>query len=51
MLGNARAAGARLGERLLAMAEAFDEVLEVRGAGLMWGVELSVPARPVERRA
>ena len=47
VLENARAAGARLGERLLAIAERFDEVLEVRGAGLMWGVELSVPARPV----
>lgn len=47
VLENARAAGARLGERLRALAEAFDEIIEVRGAGLMWGVELTVPARPI----
>ncbi len=47
VLQNARAAGARLEKRLLALAECFDEVLEVRGAGLMWGVELSTAARPI----
>ena len=47
VLENARAAGTRLGERLLKFAEEYDEILEVRGAGLMWGVEMSVQARPI----
>ena len=47
VLENARAAGAHLGDRLRELAEQYDEMLEVRGAGLMWGVEMSVPARPI----
>jgi acetylornithine/succinyldiaminopimelate/putrescine aminotransferase len=47
VLENTRRSGARLGERLHQLAAEFDEIVEIRGAGLMWGVELSVPARPV----
>ncbi len=47
VLANARKSGARLGERLERLANEYDEVLEVRGEGLMWGLELSVPARPI----
>jgi acetylornithine/succinyldiaminopimelate/putrescine aminotransferase len=47
ILANVRKSGMRLGERLERLASEYDEVLEVRGEGLMWGVELSVPARPI----
>ena len=47
VLDNVHAAGARLHARLQALAERFEEIVEVRGDGLMWGVELSVPARPL----
>jgi acetylornithine/succinyldiaminopimelate/putrescine aminotransferase len=47
VLENARRSGARLGERLRLLAADFDEIIEIRGAGLMWGVELSIPARPL----
>jgi acetylornithine/N-succinyldiaminopimelate aminotransferase len=47
ILGNVTSAGGRMGERLHVLADRFEEVSEVRGAGLMWGVELSVPARPL----
>ncbi len=47
VLDNVRAAGARLRSRLLALQERFEEIVEVRGEGLMWGVELTVPARPL----
>jgi acetylornithine aminotransferase/acetylornithine/N-succinyldiaminopimelate aminotransferase len=47
VLANARKSGARLGQRLQRLAAEYDEVLEVRGEGLMWGMELSVPARPL----
>ena len=39
--------GGLLGARLDALAEQFEEIVEVRGDGLMWGVELTVPARPL----
>ena len=39
--------GRRLRERLESLAAEFDEVLEVRGAGMMYGMELTVPARPI----
>jgi acetylornithine/succinyldiaminopimelate/putrescine aminotransferase len=47
VLENVRKSGARLGERLERIANEYTEVLEVRGEGLMWGMELSVPARPL----
>lgn len=47
ILEQVRATGARLGERLERLGEEFAEVLEIRGEGLMWGVELSVAARPL----
>jgi acetylornithine/succinyldiaminopimelate/putrescine aminotransferase len=47
VLANVRKSGARLGQRLERLAHEYDEVLEVRGEGLMWGMELSVPARPI----
>ena len=47
VLANARAAGVRLGQRLATLAGHFDEILEIRGAGLMYGVEMSIPARPI----
>ena len=47
ILANTRRAGTRLGARLAGLAAEYEQVLEVRGAGLMWGVQLSVPARPI----
>ncbi len=47
VIENARSSGARLGNRLLALAAEYEEIREVRGAGLMWGVEMSVPVRPI----
>ena len=47
VLANVHKSGRRMGERLQRLANDYDEVLEVRGEGLMWGVELSAPARPI----
>ncbi len=47
VLDNVARSGARLRERLERMAAEFDEVVEVRGEGLMFGMELTVPARPI----
>jgi len=47
VLQQVRRSGARLQERLERLAAQFDEIIEIRGEGLMWGVELSVPARPI----
>ena len=47
VLAGVRAAGARLRERLDGLAAEFDEIVEVRGEGLMFGVEMTVPARPI----
>ena len=47
VLASALAAGRRLRERLEVLPATCEVVTEVRGEGLMWGVELSVPARPV----
>ncbi|MDP9348083.1 MAG: aminotransferase class III-fold pyridoxal phosphate-dependent enzyme, partial [Gemmatimonadota bacterium] len=41
----------RLGNRLGALALRRDDVVGVRGAGLLWGVELSKPAGEVVARA
>jgi acetylornithine/N-succinyldiaminopimelate aminotransferase len=46
-----KASGERLRERLEHIAEEFDEALEVRGEGLMLGLELSVPGRPIVEAA
>jgi len=47
ILAKARKTGARLSERLERLAAEYDEILEVRGEGLMWGVEMTVPVRPI----
>ena len=46
-LASVRARGARLGAGLARAAQASSKVREIRGRGLMWGVELSVPAAPI----
>jgi acetylornithine/N-succinyldiaminopimelate aminotransferase len=45
-LADVRAKGAWLGERLAALAARAPRVRQVRGRGLMWGVELAEPAAP-----
>jgi acetylornithine/N-succinyldiaminopimelate aminotransferase len=47
ILARVRKTGARLGERLERLAAEYAEIIEVRGEGLMWGVELSTSARPI----
>ncbi len=47
ILANVCRVGARLEARLHEFAQCFQEIVEVRGEGLMWGVELTVPARPL----
>ena len=47
VLEHVRGVGAGLRARLQVLAERFEEIVEVRGDGLMWGIELSVPARPL----
>jgi acetylornithine/N-succinyldiaminopimelate aminotransferase len=49
-LASVRARGAHL-QRRLAELVPLPAVAEVRGTGLMWGIELSVPAAPVVERA
>jgi acetylornithine/N-succinyldiaminopimelate aminotransferase len=45
-LAEVRAKGAWLGERLAALGAQAPRVRQVRGRGLMWGVELAEPAAP-----
>jgi acetylornithine/N-succinyldiaminopimelate aminotransferase len=45
-LAGVRARGARLGAGLAALAARSSKVREVRGRGLMWGIELGEPAAP-----
>lgn len=47
VLANVARSGVRLRERLERIAAEFDEVVEVRGEGLMFGVEMTVPCRPL----
>jgi predicted acetylornithine/succinylornithine family transaminase len=47
VLENVREAGSHLGARLERLAAEQPHVVEVRGKGLMWGIELDRPARPV----
>jgi acetylornithine/N-succinyldiaminopimelate aminotransferase len=51
VLGNVVHAGKRLGERLCELAGKHAIVKEVRGKGLMCGIELDQPARPLVERA
>jgi acetylornithine/N-succinyldiaminopimelate aminotransferase len=45
-LADVRAKGAWLGDRLAALGRAAPRVRQVRGRGLMWGLELAEPAAP-----
>ncbi len=47
VLARVQASGERMRERLEALAKQYDEVVEVRGEGLMFGMEMTVPARPL----
>jgi acetylornithine/N-succinyldiaminopimelate aminotransferase len=47
MLGNAKAMGAYLVERLTALKAKFSFIKEVRGLGLMIGVELSIEGKGI----
>jgi acetylornithine/succinyldiaminopimelate/putrescine aminotransferase len=49
-LASVRARGAHM-QRRLAELVALPSVVDVRGTGLMWGLELSVPAAPVVQQA
>ena len=51
LLARVRATGDHLGRGLDALVEEFDVVLEARGRGLLRGVELSIPARPIAEKA
>jgi len=50
LLARVEAAGRRLGSALAALARRNPSVRDVRGAGLIWGIELDRPAGPVARR-
>jgi predicted acetylornithine/succinylornithine family transaminase len=51
VLDNVRDAGGHLSARLQTLASSSDKVLEVRGKGLMWGIVLDRPARPLVEAA
>ena len=51
VLANVRTSGARLRERLERIAGEFEEAVEVRGEGLMVGLELTIPGRPIVEAA
>jgi predicted acetylornithine/succinylornithine family transaminase len=51
VLTRVRASGHRLRERLEGIAAGFIEAIEVRGEGLMFGLELKVPGRPIVEAA
>jgi len=51
LLANVRARGAELGTGLQDLAARFDFIREVRGEGLIWGVELSVEGAPFVKEA
>uniref|UniRef100_UPI0025FB3CA0 aminotransferase class III-fold pyridoxal phosphate-dependent enzyme n=1 Tax=uncultured Aeromicrobium sp. TaxID=337820 RepID=UPI0025FB3CA0 len=50
VLAHTRATGEYLRERLWALAEEFDVLVDVRGKGLWCAIELSVDANPVVAR-
>lgn len=47
ILESVKRIGARLGEQLRQITAEYNEVVEVRGEGLMWGVEMTIPVRPI----
>ncbi|MFZ5800528.1 MAG: aspartate aminotransferase family protein [Candidatus Omnitrophota bacterium] len=47
LLSKAQKAGEYLYQRLLVLKERHKSIVEIRGKGLMWGVELSVPGKAV----
>ena len=47
VLDNVARSGRRLRERLERMAAEYEEIVEVRGDGLMYGMEMTVPGRPI----
>ena len=51
LLAQVRDTGEHLGKRLEALVQEFDVAIEARGRGLLRGVELSIPARPIVERA
>ena len=51
VLDRVQASGKQLRKRLDWMSELYTEVVEVRGEGLMFGMELTVPARPLVEEA
>jgi acetylornithine/N-succinyldiaminopimelate aminotransferase len=51
ILAKVQVAGARLRERLERIAGEFEEAVEVRGEGLMYGLELTIPGRPIVEAA
>jgi acetylornithine/succinyldiaminopimelate/putrescine aminotransferase len=51
LLARVKDTGAYLGKRLDALVEEFDVAIEARGRGLLRGVELSIPARPIAEKA
>ena len=50
LLDHVKEVGAYLKEQLLALKETFDCVVDVRGYGLMQGIELTIPALDVEKK-
>ncbi|MBE6024644.1 MAG: aspartate aminotransferase family protein [Cellulosilyticum sp.] len=50
LLDHVQEVGAYLKEQLLALKEEFECVVDVRGIGLMQGVELTIPALDVEKK-
>ncbi|MCA9718610.1 MAG: aspartate aminotransferase family protein [Myxococcales bacterium] len=47
LIDNARARGEQLGGRLRALVRSLEVVVDARGLGLMWAVELNRPAAPL----
>ncbi len=47
LLAKVRAAGMKLRTRMHAMAAQHPEIVEIRGEGLMYGMQMSVPVRPL----
>lgn len=51
LLAKVRSTGDHLGRRLEALVEEFEVAVEARGRGLLRGIELSIPARPLVEKA
>lgn len=50
LLDHVKEVGSYLKEQLLALKEEFDCIVDVRGTGLMQGIELTIPALEVEKK-